>query len=139
MKLVLDTDVIIAALRSPSGASAELVRMARRREFKPVISVPLMLEYEAVALRPDHRKASGLTREEILAVLDVLVDVSEWNRIHYAYRPLLKDPADEMVLETALNSGAHGIVTFNRRDFGETPAIFNYKCWLPREALENLK
>jgi len=139
MKLVFDTDVIIAALRSPTGASAELLRMARRKVFRPVISVPLMLEYEAVASRPDHLRASGLTRDEVGSVLDVLVDVSEWNRIHYAYRPLLRDPADEMVLETALNSGVQAIVTFNRGDFGETPTLFNFKCWLPKEALEALR
>jgi putative PIN family toxin of toxin-antitoxin system len=139
MKIVLDTDVIIAALRSPTGASAELLRMARRKVFRPVISVPLILEYEAVAMRPEHLRASGLTRKEVGAVLDVLVDLSEWNRIHYAYRPILRDPGDEMVLETALNSSAKAIVTFNRNDFGEAPTLFNFACWLPREALEKLR
>ena len=139
MKLVLDTDVVVAGLRSPTGASAELLRLAGRKRFKPAISVPLILEYEAVATEDEHLAASGLSRNEVQAVLDVLVERSEWTRINYAYRPLLHDPGDEMVIETALNAGADAIVTFNRRDYGDAPARFKLGCWLPKETLEKLR
>jgi predicted nucleic acid-binding protein len=72
-------------------------------------------------------------------VLDVLVGVSEWTRIYYLYRPVTRDPADEMVIEAALNAGAQALVTFNKRDFGDAPARHNLQCWLPREALEKLR
>lgn len=139
MKLVLDTDVLIAGLRSPGGASAELLRMARRRQFTPVVSVPLVLEYEAVATLPQHLAAAELSREDAQAVIDVFVGMSEWTRIYYLYRPSTKDPADEMVLEAALNAGADAIVTFNRKDYGTAPADHNLGCWLPREALEKIR
>lgn len=139
MKLVLDTDVVVAAIRSPAGASAELLRMARQGRFLPAVSVPLILEYEAVATRDEVLNASGLSRSEVQAILDVLVTLSEWTKIHYTYRPMTRDPEDEMVLETALNARADAIVTFNRKDFGAAPGQFGLGCWLPREALERLR
>jgi putative PIN family toxin of toxin-antitoxin system len=139
MKVVLDTDVVVAALRSPTGASAELLRMARHKRFTPVVSVPLVLEYEAVVTRPEHLAASGLSAEDAMAVLDVLVGHSEWTRVYYLYRPWLKDPGDEMVLEAAENSAARAIVTFNKRDFAAIPEYLRLQLWLPREALEKLR
>ena len=139
MKLVFDTDVLIAGLRSPSGASADLLRLARHRRFELALSVPLVLEYEAVALLPEHLSASGLERTDVQAVIDVLVDVAEWTRIHFSWRPQTRDPGDEMVLETAINAKADAIVTFNRRDYGDAPGRFGIECWLPRQALETVR
>lgn len=139
MKLVLDTDVVVAGLRSPSGASAELLRLARHGKFVPAVSVPLVLEYESVMTRPEHLAQSGLRDDDVQAVIDVLVSVAEWVRIDYRWRPQTRDPADEMVLETAINAGADAIVTFNRRDFGAAPARFAIGCWLPGETLEKLR
>ena len=139
MILVLDTDVIVAGLRSSTGASAELLRLAIQRKFTPVVSVALVLEYEATATRPEHLAASGLPERDVLFVLDALVDVAKWTRMNFTYRPQTRDPGDDMVLEAALNSGANGIVTFNRKDYGKAPAEFNLGCWLPSEALEKLR
>lgn len=139
MKLVLDTDVIVAALRSPTGASAELLRLARDGRIGIAVTVPLVLEYEAVATRAEHLTASGLSHSETQTVIDVLISVAEWARIDYRWRPQTRDPADEMVLEAAINANADAIVTFNRRDFGSAPDKFGIGCWLPRETLEKLK
>jgi putative PIN family toxin of toxin-antitoxin system len=139
MKLVLDTDVLVAALRSPTGASAELIRLARNGAFKPVISVALVLEYEAICTLPEHLLASGLMRVEALSIIDMLIDKGEWTRINYLYKPLTRDPGDEMVIEAALNSGADAMVTFNIKDYGTAPATFNLGCWLPSEALRRVR
>lgn len=139
MRLVLDTDVVVAGVRSPSGASAEILKMARQGHVGLAVTVPLVLEYEAVLSRPEHLQASGLTMEDAQALIDVLVSIAEWVRIDYRWRPQTRDPADEMVLEAAINGQADAIVTFNRRDFGGAPDRFGIGCWLPGETLEKLK
>jgi putative PIN family toxin of toxin-antitoxin system len=139
MKLVLDTDVIVAAFRSPKGASAALLRMAARKEFAMAISVALLLEYESVMCRPEHLAAADQTMDDALTIIDAIADFAENVAIDYVWRPQTRDPADEMVLESAINGQADAIVTFNRRDFGLAPARFGIGCWLPAEALEKLR
>jgi putative PIN family toxin of toxin-antitoxin system len=139
MKLVLDTDVIVAALRSPDGASAELLRLARQREFAMAISVTLLLEYESVICRPEHLAAAAQTANDAQVLIDAIADLAEKVDIDFIWRPQTRDPADEMVLETAINGQADAIVTYNRRDFGEAPARFGIGCWLPAETLEKVR
>ena len=139
MKVVLDTDVLVAALRSPSGASAELLRLVRHGQLTLAVTVPLVLEYEAVATRREHLDAARLTAVEVASVIDVLVSLAERTRIDYRWRPQTRDPADEMVLEAAINAQADAVVTFNRRDFGAAPQRFGIGCWLPGETLEKLR
>ena len=138
MKLVLDTDVGVAAIRSSTGAAAELVRAARRGLVRPIMSVPLVLEYEAVLTRPEHLAASGLSADEVIGLIDVLIDCGHLADVTFSYRPATIDPNDEFVLEAAVNGGASAIVTFNRRHFGDAPSRFGIACLLPREALERL-
>jgi putative PIN family toxin of toxin-antitoxin system len=139
MKIVLDTDVVVAGLRSPTGASAEIIRMARHDKFKPLVSVALILEYEAVATRAEHRLATGLSEMEILSVIDMLVDKGIWVRIDFLYRPVVRDPADEFVAETVLNGGGDILVTFNTRDFLALTRNFNVAVLTPRDALRRLR
>jgi putative PIN family toxin of toxin-antitoxin system len=139
MKLVLDTDVVVSALRRSKGASAELIRLAARQVFTLAISVPLVIEYEAKAMDVEHRLAGGLSEAEALAVIDELVRVGERTECHFSYRPSVRDPDDEMVLETAINSGSDAIITFNRKDFGVIPNRFGIGCWSPFETLEKLR
>jgi putative PIN family toxin of toxin-antitoxin system len=139
MKLVLDTDVVVSALRSNRGASAELVRLAVRRAFVLAISVPPVIEYEAKGMEKEHRVAGGLSEEEAMAVIDALVRVGERTACHFSYRPSVRDPDDEMVLETAINADADAIVTFNKKDYGAIPDRFGIGCWSPSETLEKLK
>ncbi len=81
-------------------------------------SVPLMLHYEAVLLRPEQRAASGLSEVELGEILDAVAAVARPVTISYLWRPILHDPDDELVLETAVNGGADLLLTFNERDFG---------------------
>jgi len=86
---------------------------ALERTFEVAASVPLIIEYEAVLTRPEHLDASGLTSRQVNDVLDALVKVSIPVHLRFLWRPRLKDPADEMVLETAVNGAADWVVTFN--------------------------
>lgn len=138
MRLVLDTNVIVAAIRSPTGASAELLRRVRTGAVTMLASVPLFAEYEAVATRPEHLEAAGASTTEIERVLDVLARFVERVEIHYLWRPQLRDAADEMVLEVAVNGRAEAIVTFNRADFDTVSARFGIDVILPRDVLRRV-
>jgi putative PIN family toxin of toxin-antitoxin system len=139
MRLVLDTDVLVAALRSSTGASSELLRLAGHARCTLIVSVPLMLEYEAVLLRPEHLHAGGIGADAALAFLDGIANLAEHTEVHFQYRPATRDPEDELVLEAAVNGRAQAIVTFNRRDYGAGPSRFVIRCWLPYEALEQVR
>jgi predicted nucleic acid-binding protein len=131
----MDTDAIVAALRSPTGASAELLRMARAGALTLTATVPLCLEYEAVCTRADHIEAAGLSREDVGVFLDAVVSLIEPAEFWFLWRPQLRDPGDELVLEAAINGRAEGIVTFNRRDFTPAANRFGVAIMLPAEAL----
>jgi putative PIN family toxin of toxin-antitoxin system len=136
---VLDTTVLIAALRSDRGASRVLLTSALEGRLTVLASVPLMVEYEAVATRPEHLDAAGLTDEEVRTVLDALATVIEPVRLAFLWRPMLTDVADDMVLETAVNGRADMLVTMNRRDFAPAIDLFNLKVVSPAEALTRLR
>jgi putative PIN family toxin of toxin-antitoxin system len=135
VRLVLDTDVMVAAFRSSKGASRWLLDAALKRRIAMIASVPLILEYEAVLSRPEHLSVIGLTSKEVGIVLDAVADVSLHARLSFRWRPLLADANDDMVLETAINGGAELLVTFNIRDFGSLGEDFGCRAVLPREAV----
>ena len=136
---MLDTDVIVAGMRSPTGASAELLRMARRGELTLLISVPLFIEYDAKCLEDEHLNAAGLKVSDVQVFLDALTVIAKPVAIHFTWRPQLTDPTDEMVLETAISGQADALVTFNRRDFGKAPEAFGIELLLPSAALRKLR
>jgi putative PIN family toxin of toxin-antitoxin system len=123
MRVVLDTAVVVAALRSPDGASRLWLESVLQRQTRLLLSVPLALEYEAVLLRPEQLKATGLRAADILAVLDALCSVCEKVDLLYLWRPMVRDPNDEMVIETAFVGHAELLVTFNIKDFAGAEAI----------------
>lgn len=137
-RIVLDTDVVVAALRSPVGGSAEVVRLARHGQVRLVASVALMLEYEAVATRPEQLRAIGATRQSVLLALDFIAAIADEAQGHFRWRPQVRDPADEMVLEAAVNGRASVLMTFNRRDFGAGPASFGIRLCTPGDFLRSL-
>ncbi len=139
MRYVLDTNVVVAGMRSPTGASAALLRLARAGRFVPLANVALALEYEAVCERAEHLKASGLTLAEVGIFVTAVLAMVEPVESHFMWRPQLRDPQDEAVLEAAVNGRAAAIVTFNRRDFGLAPGRFGVDVLLPIEALRRIE
>lgn len=138
VRLVLDTNVLVAALRSPAGASAALVGRVLDGDFTILLSVALVLEYEAVCGRPAQREVSGLSDEQVGTVIATLCGIGEPVSVRFLWRPLLLDPADEMVLEVAINGRADALVTFNWRDFGNAPAQFGIEVLSPQEVLRRM-
>ncbi len=136
---VLDTDVVVAALRSRLGASRQLLLAALERRFELLLSVPLILEYEAVLTRPEHLTACGLSADEVGKILDDLAAIAKRVRLAFRWRPTLADPDDDMVLETAVNGDATAIVTFNQQHF--LSGISHFVCALktPAAALLDLR
>lgn len=139
MRLVADTDVIVAAMRSPGGASAAILRAARQGKVTQLVSVPLAIEYEAVCSEAEHQLAAGLREPDVAIFLDAVLAMAEPVKTHFLWRPQLRDPGDEMVLEAAVNGHADALVTFNLRDFGTVPARFGIAVMLPRDALERIR
>lgn len=115
IRVVVDTNILYAALYSSGGASYALMNLLRDGIIVPCISVTLVLEYEDVLTR--HRKVLQLTEADIKAFLGFLINRSERVKIRYLWRPYLKDPNDDMVLEVAVTAGAEFIITHNTKDF----------------------
>jgi putative PIN family toxin of toxin-antitoxin system len=138
MVAVLDTNILIAARRSRTGASNALLRQANERRFEMLASVPSFLEYEAVLSRSEHLLAAQLARKQVNGFLDYLAGLIVPVKLHYLWRPQLGDISDEMVLETAINGRADCIVTFNIRHFG--PAVrFGIDVIRPDEAMRRIR
>ena len=139
MRLTFDTDVIVAALRSRTGASNALLQALRGRQLEAVASVPMLFEYEAVLMRPEQRQAIGMSVEDVGYFLDGLAALLRPVVPYFLWRPLLRDPDDEIVLDTAVNGRADAIVTFNVQDFLPEARQFQIEVLTPREALRRLR
>lgn len=137
-RVVLDMNVLVAAGRSRRGAAFALLMALRDGRFRIMASVPLFLEYEAVLKRPEQLMVGRRTEAMVDAFLDALSLRTEPVHLHFLWRPQLRDPADEMVLETALNGRADALVTFNVSDF-EPAGHFGLPVWTPREFLLKLE
>ena len=116
-RAVLDANVLVAALRSRKGASFRLLASLQRprRPFVPVVTVPLVVDYEQVLLR--HQRQMGLNRADVESVVDFICTVGVRQSVFFLWRPILRDPKDDFVLEAAVASTADRIVTHNVGDF----------------------
>ena len=115
-----------------------LLTGALERRYLMLVSVPLMIEYEAVLSRQEHLDASGLSSTDVQEILDAVALVAEPIRVFYLWRPLLPDSQDDMVLETAANGRADVLVTLNRRHFEPVVATFGVSIVSPAEAVHRL-
>lgn len=115
-----------------------MLLLALDRRFVLPVSVPLMLEYEDVLTRQEHLDAAGITADDVAAVLDAVAAVIEPVRLAFLWRPRLKDPADEMVLETAVNGTAEILATFNLRHLDKAAGAFGIRAMRPGEVLREL-
>jgi putative PIN family toxin of toxin-antitoxin system len=116
VQVVLDTNVLVAGLRSQKGASFRLLALiGADSRFEINLSVPLVLEYESALKRPGT--VPTLTHDDVDAVLDYLCSVGHHREIYFLWRPVLRDPKDDMVLEVAVEASCEFVVTHNLRDF----------------------
>lgn len=129
--VVLDTGVLIAGLRSRNGASHQLLSRLAEESFRIAVTVPLFVEYEKAVADLVHQGITKVADGE--AILNYIAKVSEHHEVFYLWRPMLRDPKDEMVLEAAVVSQCSALVTHNLKNFGgsetlgvtlQTPAEF---------------
>jgi putative PIN family toxin of toxin-antitoxin system len=115
IQIVLDTNVLVSALCSQQGASYKLLMLVGKANFEINLSVPLILEYEDASKRLLER--IPLAESDIDNILDYLCQVANRREVFYLWRPFLKDPKDDMVLELAVSSGCEALITYNQQDF----------------------
>jgi len=139
MRIVLDTSVLVAGLRSRLGASNRLLELVAAGRCVPLVSTAVFLEYDDVLRRAEHKLATGMSEDDVSGFLAALASASEPVEVHFRWRPQLPDPADELILEAAVNGQADAIVTHNLRDFQAAAQTFGLRVMTPAQALEELK
>jgi len=114
-QIVIDTNIFISALKNDTGAAFYLLSLLGKSDFETNISVPLIMEYESVANR--FLSSTNLTCKDLNHILDFICTESNHHKINYLWRPFLKDPKDDLVLELAVKANCQYIITFNMKDF----------------------
>ena len=138
MRVVLDTSVLVAGLRSRLGASNRVLTLVAAGRLVPLVTTAVFLEYEAVLLRPEHRLATGMSEDDIAGFLAALASAATAVEVNFRWRPQLPDPADELMLEAAVNGQAQAIITHNLRDFATVRAAFGIRPITPAAFLQEL-
>jgi predicted nucleic acid-binding protein len=116
MRVILNTNVLVAALRSDMGASYTIVSQLPSERFQMALTVPLYLQYQNMLTRPEHMTGAS-TPDDIRNFLRYLCSIAHRQRVFFLWRPWLTDPTDDMVLEAAVASQSRYIITHNLRDF----------------------
>lgn len=131
--------MLVAALRSRRGASNALLERVARGRIRPLVTTALFLEYEDVLLRPEHRLATGLSARDVVRVLEALASAAEPVEVYFRWRPQLRDPTDELVLEAAVNGRAESLVTHNVRHFARAAERFQLRVLTPQQCLQEVE
>jgi putative PIN family toxin of toxin-antitoxin system len=134
-QVVIDTNVFVSALLSKRGAAYRLLTLVGSGLFQLNISVPLIIEYEDAAHRILHQTA--LTPDDLDDILDYVCQVSNRQKIFFLWRPFLRDPKDDMVLELAAAAGCDSLITFNTKDFAGIER-FGLKAMTPQTFLRQI-
>ncbi len=134
--IVIDTNVVIAALRSKRGASNKLLSLVGTSKFEIHDSVALILEYEDVLQR--QRTELGLSEDDVSIFIDSLCALAHHHKIYFLWRPLLRDVNDELVLELAVSANCEYILTHNIRDFKGSEK-FGIRAITPKEFLQIIR
>lgn len=137
-RAVLDTNILTAGLRSRRGASFAVLSLLADGQFRALVTTALFLEYEAVLKRPEQHEVHGLDEADVDRLLSELAAVLEPVDVRFTWRPQLSDPADEMVLEAAVNGRADVLVTHNVRDFAGAAPRFGIPVLRPAEFLRGV-
>lgn len=137
--IVLDTSVVVSALRTRLGAGNAVLRLVAERRLVVLATPPLFLEYEEVLKRPEHRLVHGLAIESIDDFLAELAALIEPVEVHFQWRPQSRDPNDEMVIEAAINGRADALITYNVADFAGAAERFRIPVLRPSELLRKVK
>ena len=135
MKIVIDTNVLFTALNSNQGASYKLVSMIPSKKFSIAISVPLIIEYEAVLRR--GKLPPSITEKDITDFIDFICQVGEEQDIFFLWRPFLPDPFDDLVLEVAVAGDCDAIITYNKKHFIKVKK-FGLRVLTPKELLTEM-
>mgnify|MGYP000872792977 FL=1 len=122
MRVILDTSVLVAAARSRNGASFCLLSMLPSNQFEIALSVALYTEWQSVLTRAEHLPP-GASAENANDFLRYLASIAHLQDVHFLWRPFLRDPDDDMVLECAVASGSQYIITHNVKDFKRAPEL----------------
>jgi putative PIN family toxin of toxin-antitoxin system len=138
-RIVVDTSVVVSGLRSQLGASNLVLTLVAARRLRPLVTTALFLEYEDFLNRAEQRLATGMSKEEVIGFLAALASAAEPVEVHFMWRPQLTDPADELVLEAAVNGRASAIVTHNVRDFLSAASAFEIDVITPSVMLERMR
>lgn len=134
-QIVLDTNVLVTALRSKRGASFKLISLIDKAPFEINLSVSLVFQYEEVLRR--QRRSLHITQDSIADFLDYLCSVANLHEIYFLWRPYLPDPQDDMLLDLAVKAGCKYIVTYNKRDF-RGAEMFGIDVITAKEFLERI-
>lgn len=139
LKFLLDTNVLVSGLSGRLGASFGLLEAVAQQRVDFVASATLWLEYESVLKRPEIAKMHGLSAADVDDFLNALARLVQPVELHFAWRPQLRDPSDEMVLEAAVNGHVDALVTHNLADFEIAKTRFSLNVWTPAKALKQLE